>query len=131
MTEEAQGQLGAGISGSVNHRRAAWLALFALFVQFALSFGHIHTEDFLPQSAASVTGPALPGSSGGPLPEGLAHEACAICASMHLAGALVLPEPIRLTAPAFIGETIAPLDSPFIFVAAPYRLFRTRAPPVI
>lgn len=66
-----------------------WLALLALALQLALSFGHIHAEDF--------AAPKLAAADGGPADDddhrGAGHADCAICAVIHLAATLLLPPP--------------------------------------
>jgi hypothetical protein len=71
--------------------------LFALACQLVLSFGHVHASKFDVGSLASAaveTGNAPadgPPSSPEKNPVGLAGDFCAICASISLAGALILP----------------------------------------
>jgi hypothetical protein len=114
-------------------RFGAALGLFALLVQLALSFGHVHLEDLLGASAAStaaVAGKAQPAS---PAQDrhtpGVPHDDCPICAVMHLAGTIVLPEPPALALPvAFRVVTFASAD--FVATVIPRRPpFQTRAPP--
>jgi hypothetical protein len=78
-------------------RWGSYLALFALVVQLALSFGHVHLEGGTPISghasallgvhpastAAAVVDPA------GKETPALADDRCPICTLIHLAGALV------------------------------------------
>jgi hypothetical protein len=122
-----------------NHRRAAWVALFALWLQLALSFGHRHAEDFagLGASSAAFAGQAQvddgapPGSPGNPNPDGLGHEACAICAAISLADCLILPDLAPAAAPAPVGRESLRIPDALVLVDTSYRLFQTRAPPVI
>lgn len=80
-----------------NRGVVAWVALFALACQLALSFGHIHTSELGGGSlafAAAETGDASadgPPSAPQKNPIGLAGDFCAICASINLAGTLILP----------------------------------------
>src|SRR5262245_50865456 len=78
-------------------RWGSYLALFALVVQLALSFGHVHLEGGAPVSGHA---PALfavhPASAAAAAvdPAGkefpaLADDHCPICTLIHLAGALV------------------------------------------
>jgi hypothetical protein len=118
-----------------NHRRTAWLGFFALWLQLVLSFGHYHAEDFAGLGAPSAPELAraapLPSSPFDPFSEGVAHDACAICASMALADSLALPNPVRVTAPRLLGgSSVAPPDA-FVLVATRHCLFQTRAPPVV
>ena len=116
-------------------RLGAGLGLFALLLQLALSFGHIHPEDLLGASAAAVAGEvvgkALPaGTEPDRHPPGAPHDDCPICAVMHLAGTIVLPEPPVLALPAQFTPAVFPADD-FAAIVIPRRPpFQTRAPPI-
>ena len=80
-------------------RLGAYLALFALAFQLAVSFGHVHLERIAPLAAgASVLAHAPPSGADLNAPsnptgrEGLADDHCPICTLIHLAGALVPAE---------------------------------------
>jgi hypothetical protein len=79
-----------------NIRSGARLALFALVVQFALSFGHFHGIE-PPQTviaqAASAIGPAQPDSDHH---SGDAADLCAVCAVMAMAGTMLDASPPAL-----------------------------------
>jgi hypothetical protein len=115
------------------------LALFALALQFYLSFGHIHPEDIygpanVPLSNAAQI--ALPAASAAKSltadhTASQPDDICAICATMYLLGSSSVPQapqvlPVALVSrPArhFIriaGAFIAPRRGPF----------QSRAPPV-
>jgi hypothetical protein len=121
--------------GRRSHRRITWLALFALWLQLGLSFGHTHPEDFFGLGgqhqtqliAAAHTAPGLPG---GPISDSLGHEACAICASISLAGTLVVAVPPVIAPPRFDRRAPPPLFDYVVVYRAPHLLFQTRAPPV-
>jgi hypothetical protein len=80
-----------------NRGVVAWLALFALACQLVLSFGHIHASKFGGGSPAFAAAETADASADGPPsqpqkdPTGLAADFCAICASINLAGTLILP----------------------------------------
>jgi hypothetical protein len=116
-------------------RFGAGLGLFALLLQLALSFGHIHAEDLLGASDAGVAvetaGKALPAGAD---PErqapGAPHDDCPICAVMHLAGTIVLPDPPALAVPAQFTVAVFFADD-LVSIVIPRRLpFQTRAPPL-
>ena len=78
----------------------AWMALFALACQLVLSFGHVHAGKFSNLSGGSLAFAAVEtgdgsadGSPSSPQksPFGVAGDFCAICASINLAGTLILP----------------------------------------
>jgi hypothetical protein len=119
-------------------RYGSWLALFALTVQFALSFGHVHFNDtslrsslasralqFAVQPAAAlVDSPAAPIQH---KPDGLSDDFCAVCSVMQLAGVpAMVPE-----LPVPIGSVHILLNSrvEFAFASSPTLFFRARAPP--
>jgi hypothetical protein len=118
-----------------NHRRAAGLALFALWLQLALSFGHFHAEDFAglgtPGAPALARSTPLPVSPLDPFSDGVAHEACAICASMALAECLLLPDPVPLAMPPLHRHSSLAMPGAFVVVGTRHRLFQTRAPPSV
>ena len=114
-------------------RFGAGLGLFALLLQLALSFGHLHPEDLLGASAASigaVAGNAQPANPAQDLPApGTPHDDCPICSVMHLAGTIVMPEPPALALPTQFAVAVFSTDD-FVGVVVPRRPpFQTRAPP--
>jgi hypothetical protein len=118
------------------HRFGGRLGLFALGLQFALAFAHIHASDIyrfghpvvqgrgaIEFVAPSKTAPAAPGQSP------TLHLDCAICASMALAGSLLPAEPPALAPPSVSRTEAARGDRALALAAPPYLLFQTRAPP--
>jgi hypothetical protein len=115
-----------------SHRlKVASLALFALVCQLMLSFGHVHldrlagnravpavTENAVAATAAKVTFAHLPLSPLQNNPSGLGDDFCAICASIGLAGALVIP-----AAPGVPPELAS-------FKELRWSLAATQAPPI-
>jgi len=107
-------------------------ALFALALQFVLSFGHMHPEDFFPhmaQPATSGSAPSAPSKHGPTVP---IDDACAICINMAMVGASALPAPPPPIMPPMVyGRAIFP---PLVAVAhrsAVRVSFRSRAPPFV
>jgi hypothetical protein len=114
-------------------RLGAGLGLFALLLQLALSFGHVHPEDLPGVSAASTAAVAGKVQSANPAQDrhtpGTPHDDCPICAAMHLAGTIVLPDPPALAVPAQFTVTVFLADD-LVAIVIPRRLpFQTRAPP--
>jgi hypothetical protein len=68
-----------------NRQWSAWLALAAMTLQLALSFGHFHLERLC--SAIAGGGVQAPPSQQNPAqhPANEADDYCAICANIHLA----------------------------------------------
>jgi hypothetical protein len=117
----------------------ARFALFAVCLQFLLSFGHIHAQDvFGPLGHAVVPGhgativKAAPRSS--PVPAGVvdvAEDACSICASLALLATGALPDLARPPPPPLSAATTTPREAELALGPAPFRLFQTRAPPSV
>jgi hypothetical protein len=111
------------------------LAFFALACQLVLSFGHVHAGQFGSgplASAAVETGDAsadVPLSSPQKNPIGLAGDFCAICASISLAGTVILPILAIILAPRLFTELL-----PWSLAASEpasfdHRPFSARGPP--
>jgi hypothetical protein len=120
-------------------RPATWLALAALAVQVAVTFGHIHAERFATPSAgataivaAGLLAPDKANGAGSPTQPYRAPGVdgfCAICASIGLLGALVLPAAQRL-APARVIARINEVYSADTNTAGELRASSpARAPP--
>jgi hypothetical protein len=128
-----------------SHRlKVAPLALFALACQFILSFGHVHLDRFPGTNnwaVAALAGKAVAAPAGkftiADLPtsprqkdsSGLGDDFCAICASISLAGALVVP-----TAPTLLPEVSFFKELQWSFAATEARSighihFNARGPP--
>jgi hypothetical protein len=115
----------------------SWLAIFSVLLQLFATAGHFHPEDFafFDRNAGTALalaggqgGPALPGGGGQPaLP---AHDDCALCFSLQLAGNSAIPEPILLAAPPAHDVVLRPLLKAGELASAPALSFRSRAPPV-
>jgi hypothetical protein len=112
-------------------RFGSWLALSALAIQLALSFGHIHAEDFASTAGFQATVDAdqdgsIPAQTDHP---GLGHYGCDICATISLLATLVIPSPPVLT--LLVAQSIAPFDTVHSGrrIGAVTRLFQARAPP--
>jgi hypothetical protein len=81
-----------------NRRMGGGLALIALVIHFALSFGHLHVASVENATAAALTSsePAaaasVPDAPAGPLTHPGLADPCAICANIHLAAASLLVE---------------------------------------
>ena len=115
----------------------SWAALFALAIQLALSFGHVHLGGGDPRSwgplvlrwaaeppLALPDAPAVPGSH---KPAGLADDLCIICSAMQLAYPVTASPSVPL--PAAISQILLDPSGDFAIAASPHRPFRARAPP--
>jgi len=120
-----------------NIRSFVWLALVAFAVQMAVSFGHMHREDFglSPLAAAdrgefaSITkrAPTVPAKQDH---HRGSHDNCAICASVTLLASGIPALPPALAAPPAIGR-LPRSDAPVEARSAQIPLsFQARAPPI-
>ena len=116
------------------------LALFALALQFVLSFGHIHAEDIYgPNGAPPRASAAAPGvvTAGlrleKPLPANPSSkhhdDFCDICATIALLNNSFTAAPPQLPLPLF-SHVVEHVDSVAAVFIAPRRTpFQSRAPP--
>jgi hypothetical protein len=114
------------------------LALFALALQFWLSFAHIHPEDIygpakLPlSSAAQIASSPADATKVRPAERASHHgnDICAICATIYLLNSSPAPQAPQLQ-PLAVNSQPAEhyLRAPERFVAARRAPFQSRAPP--
>ena len=122
-------------------KQGSRLALFALAIQFALSFGHFHGAAAQAEPAALAAATAATGgdthdapAASRKLPAGQDNDQqpadnCAICAVMALAGtALVSPPPVLLL-PEAIEFFYLATDAEFLHLKSVGVHFQPRAPP--
>jgi hypothetical protein len=123
-----------------NIKSGARLALFALFVQFALSFGHFHV---LATPATGVTHSALPAPAvvdadslatpqqapAKPHHDRQFPDACAICAVVAMASTVLFAGPPILLLPEAVELLYRTTDFEFIHLKSAGNAFQPRAPP--
>ena len=114
----------------------AYLALFALALQLALTFGHVHLDRAVPISAdrSTVAGADASNAAQVTPPDPTdrhdrADDRCPICTLIHLAGALVLAEPPSLPLPDISVRVPSEPPLAFDFPSPQRALFAARAPP--
>jgi len=115
-----------------NRRIGAAVALFALAVQLALSFGHVHLDKAALFAPAAIAAPqTASGGDASPDPDRRpgAADFCAICATLSLASTLLLPEPSRLTPPIAHSHAWSREFEAALAASAPHLLSQARAPP--
>ncbi|HEX9588207.1 MAG TPA: DUF2946 family protein [Bradyrhizobium sp.] len=130
-----------------NIKHGSRLALFALAVQFALSFGHFHgiavqaapatqsgpvLSD--PLYANSLAAPDAVSEAGQPSPsdqdsDRQPADACAICAVMALANTLLFATPPLLLLPQAVEFLYLTTDAEFVHLNSARVAFQPRAPP--
>src|SRR4051812_18257529 len=121
------------------------LALFALAIQFALSFGHFHgiaaaqaapvfrsgvtdadyavTAQNATDEVAQKQQPSAPDTDQQPA------DACAICAVMSLAGNVLFATPPLLQLPQAVDFLYLTTDAEFVHLGSVHFAFQSRAPP--
>ncbi len=119
----------------------ARLALLAVWLQLALTLGHIHPWDIYrfghPIAHGNGAAELLADHNTTPIPlspltsDAAADLACSICANMALAASVVLPDPVKLSLPPVSpSRWLDPVVS-FSLTPAAFLLFQTRAPPLV
>jgi Protein of unknown function (DUF2946) len=127
-----------------NIRGGARLALFALFVQFALSFGHFHALVAPAKAAPSALPSATLVDAGQLAVDSLAKpqqapakqdgdqqlpDACAICAVVAMASTVLSASPPILLLPEAIELLYRSTDAEFVHLKSAGSGFQPRAPP--
>jgi DUF2946 family protein len=124
------------------------LALFALAIQFALSFGHFHgvaaqaapalqtglTDADLaiaaPLDAQGIDSEAARQQPSNHDSDQQRTDACAICAVLSLAGNFLSATPPLLELPGAIEFLYLTTGAEFVHLGSIHRAFQSRAPPV-
>ena len=109
-------------------KRLSLLALFALALQFGLSFGHFHNDLGIAVASASA------GQSQASTPDtgndqDAHRDLCAICSSVAMTSNAVATIAPSLPVPSAFTTHRAPHDSEFIAPDHRRSAFRSRAPP--
>ena len=126
-----------------NHGRVMWLALFALTCQLVLSFGHVHLDKVriapTPGTASVAIAvnssqdfaalPRAPPQAPKKGPVGLGDDFCALCASIHLAGALVVPSAPPMASPVSLPRTLTWTHVALVLAVVRHLSFDARGPP--
>ena len=115
-----------------NVRHGARLALFAMLVQLALTFGHSHWfAQAAPLAQASLQQSAAveKQSPAGPDREQPGEDNCAICALVTMAGTVVFATPPLLLLPQAIDLLYRTTDAEFLHLKSAATAFQPRAPP--
>jgi len=124
-----------------NIRHGARLAIFAMLVQFALTFGHSHwfaqaaplTQSQLTDSAKAIASPDSAAvqkqSPTDPDREHPDNDVCAICALVAMAGTVISATPPLLSLPQAVELLYRTTDAEFIHLESARHAFQPRAPP--
>ena len=128
-----------------NIKRGSRLALFALAIQFVVSFGHFHAAaaqaiqpDTAPFELSHANGLAAPDavsesaqqpSPSTPDSDQQQGDPCAICAVIALANAVLFATPPILLLPQAIEFLYLTTDAEFVHLNSARVAFQPRAPP--
>jgi hypothetical protein len=124
-------------------KHGSLLALFALAIQFALSFGHFHgtaaqaapsIQTSLSQADLAYTSAATDQTARKQVPapdtDQQPADACAICAVIALAGNLLFATPPLLLLPQAVEFLYLTTDAEFVHLSSVHTAFQSRAPPI-
>jgi hypothetical protein len=109
-----------------NIKHGSLIALVALAIQFALSFGHFHGLAAQAAPAAQSVVPSSPLGHGGDQPS---DEPCEICAVISLANAVLSAAPPLLALPQAIEFSYLNADTGPVHLNRARVAFQPRAPP--
>jgi hypothetical protein len=114
-----------------NIKRASWVALLAMAIQFAVSFGHFHAIASAAPTTAQVPD-AQSGRQPAPSNDSGTHsdDICAICTIMAMANAISFAAPPALPLPQIGQFSRLTAESEFVRVASTSAAFQPRAPPI-
>jgi hypothetical protein len=116
-----------------NRRFSTWLALFALALQMAVSFGHVHLDGIhgvYPEAAGAGFRPhaqALPAQPPGDDDD---DAYCPICASVYLTANSFVPAAPVLLVPSISNVVEHFSNNAPVFVVLRRLAFQSRAPPL-
>jgi hypothetical protein len=114
-----------------NIKRVTHVALFALAIQFALSFGHFHGAAAQIAAAAqvahSVSAPKPASDQGSDEHPG---DICAICVVMAMANSVLFAAAPVVLLPRAVDLSYATAAAEFVRAAHPRAGFQPRAPPI-
>jgi len=115
-----------------NVRSGAWLALIAMALQLALTFGHLHLRIASTASAQLAAKATITLPDGSPLPTKprLVHDNCAVCTLIQMAGVAALVATAWLLLPALFASTRFTIRLEHKLAASPPLHFQARGPPI-
>jgi len=114
-----------------NIKRVSHVALFALAIQFAVSFGHFHgvaaDSNLAVQAAHNLSAPQPASDQGSGEHPG---DICAICAVMAMANTVLFATPPVVLLPQAVDFSYVTAAAEFVRAAHLRVAFQPRAPPV-
>ena len=119
-----------------NIKQGSRLALFALAIQFVLSFGHFHgvahAAPAIKSGVVVTAHAARPHQAPASNPDSDRHsnDGCAICAVMAMANAVLFSTPPLLELPQAVEFLYRTTDAEFVHLNSVRVAFQPRAPPI-
>jgi hypothetical protein len=113
-----------------NIRKGSRLALFALAIQLALSFGHFHGLAAQAAPAVQSVGDIQQQPSSNHDSDQQPNDVCAICAVMAMANAVLFATPPVLELPQAVEFLYLATDAEFTHLNSVRAVFQPRAPPI-
>jgi hypothetical protein len=113
-----------------NIKNGSRLALFALAVQLALSFGHFHGLAAQAATAVQSVSDTAPQPSSNHDSDQQPNDACAICAVIAMANAVLFASPPVLQLPQAVEFLFLTTEAEFIHLNSARAVFQPRAPPI-
>jgi hypothetical protein len=113
-----------------NIKRVSHVALFALAIQFALSFGHFHGVAVAApsaQAAQNLSAPQPASDQGSPEHPG---DICAICVVMAMANSILFAAPPVVLLPLAVDFSYVTAATNLVRAAHLRAGFQPRAPPI-
>ena len=111
-----------------NIKHGSRLALLALAIQFALSFGHFH--GIVTQAGPAIQQTSQQQPSSHPDSDQQPADPCAICAVMALANTALFATPPVLLLPRAVEFLYLTTDAEFVHLDHRSVAFQPRAPPI-
>jgi hypothetical protein len=108
------------------------LALFALALQLAVSFGHVHADELTdkPLGIASTAHAGEVQAPAGGTDTDHHDDHCDICATLHALASARIATPPPLPIPRAFSHVEAPIDEGLASTEPRRTSFQSRAPPV-
>ena len=119
-----------------NIKQGSRLALFALAIQFVLSFGHFHgvanAAPAIPSGIAQIdlAANSQPAPASDQDSDRHANDGCAICAVMAMANTALFATPPSLRLPEAVEFLYLATDTEFVHSNSIRVAFQPRAPPI-
>jgi hypothetical protein len=113
-----------------NIRRVSHVALFALAIQLAVSFGHVHAVAAQPSPAQVARSLTTPQPASDQAPGEHPGDICAICVVMAMANAALSATPPVIPPPQAVDFSYRTAAAEFVRIASIRAGFQPRAPPI-